>query len=178
MTEAVEYRNIEGFPGYRIGSNGSVWSLWKFNARPSRMGVVWNRLKPQVSNRHGHHRVNLCKDGRRNRMLVHRLVLEAFVGKCPEGMECCHNDGNPANNNVNNLRWDTHRQNLLDRVLHQTDCRGVRSGTAKLTDDIVAEVLTSSRLGASNVELAKRYGVNKTTIRMVVCRKTWKHVLA
>ena len=39
--------------------------------------------------------------------LVHRLVLETFVGAAPAGMEGCHNDGNRFNKRLENLRWDT-----------------------------------------------------------------------
>lgn len=52
--------------------------------------------------------------------LVHRLVLEAFVGPCPEGMEGCHGDGDPTNNSLGNLRWDTATSNQLDKVRHGT----------------------------------------------------------
>jgi hypothetical protein len=49
---------------------------------------------------------------------VHRLVLETFVGPCPDGMECCHNNGDPADNRLENLRWDTLSSNAYDRVEH------------------------------------------------------------
>lgn len=42
------------------------------------------------------------------------LVLEAFVGLCPEGMECCHQDDDRSNNRLENLRWDTHANNVKD----------------------------------------------------------------
>lgn len=64
--------------------------------------------------------VQLSKDARRVRRGVGALVLSAFVGQRPDGMECCHNDGNPANNRVENLRWDTHSANVLDSVQHGT----------------------------------------------------------
>lgn len=47
---------------------------------------------------------------------VHQLVLEAFVGPCPPGMEGCHWDDNKENNALRNLRWDTHSANELDKV--------------------------------------------------------------
>jgi len=50
--------------------------------------------------------------------LVHRLVLEAFAGPCPDGMEACHGDGDPTNNRRLNLRWDTRSSNQLDTVRH------------------------------------------------------------
>lgn len=58
--------------------------------------------------------------GSRN-LLVHRLVLLAFVGPPSIDMQGCHNDGNPANNRLDNLRWDTASANMLDRVTHGTD---------------------------------------------------------
>lgn len=69
----------------------------------------------------GKHRANV-----RNSFLVHRLVLAAFVGPCPSGMEGCHNDGNPLNNSVDNLRWDTHRNNEADKRRHGTNDRSNR----------------------------------------------------
>src|SRR5699024_6464865 len=47
---------------------------------------------------------------------VHRLVLEAFVGPCPDGMEACHWDDDKTNNHVSNLRWATQSDNMHDRV--------------------------------------------------------------
>lgn len=52
----------------------------------------------------------------RRMMQVHRLVLTAFVGPCPDGLECCHWDDNPAHNCLGNLRWDTRSANQVDRI--------------------------------------------------------------
>jgi hypothetical protein len=46
---------------------------------------------------------------------VHQLVLEAFVGPRPSGMEGCHFDGHSRNNRLMNLRWDTPEANRQDR---------------------------------------------------------------
>ena len=63
-------------------------------------------LKPKKAGA-GRLYVSLHKNGKRNNLYVHRLVLITFVGPCPEGMECCHKDDNPLNNRLENLRWDT-----------------------------------------------------------------------
>jgi len=59
VESAVEYRDIPGFPGYRAGDDGSVWSLWKkvFGGYRSPRWVIgdeWKRLKPGVTGRYGH----------------------------------------------------------------------------------------------------------------------------
>lgn len=49
---------------------------------------------------------------------VHRLVLEAFVGECPEGFECDHIDRNRSNNCLQNLRWITIFENRRRATYH------------------------------------------------------------
>jgi hypothetical protein len=48
-------------------------------------------------------------------MKIHRLVLLVFIGECPEGMECDHIDRNKANNHIDNLRWVTKYENMMNR---------------------------------------------------------------
>lgn len=62
----------------------------------------------------------LSKDGKPESKIVHALVMEAFVGPRPEGMEICHNDGDWHNNHLSNLRYDNHRANMMDAVQHNT----------------------------------------------------------
>lgn len=66
----------------------------------------------------GHRSVMLSRGGVQIRFHIHRLVLFAFVGEPEVGMECCHNDGDPANNALTNLRWDTPSANSYDTVRH------------------------------------------------------------
>ena len=76
------------------------------------------KLTPYIGDRSGHLRVDI--DGRKP--YVHRLVAEAFIPSLKEGLEVCHNDGNPANNRVQNLRWDTRSSNVLDLRKIRTSC--------------------------------------------------------
>lgn len=74
-------------------------------------------LKTGTRGPYGHRAVNLCStDCRPRTVAVHRLVLEAFVGPCPPGMECCHNNGVASDNRLCNLRWDTSSENKYDWV--------------------------------------------------------------
>ncbi len=176
--DSVQYREIEGYSGYRIGSDGTVWSRWKRGGEKDRGFVaVWRQLTP-VKIGKGYLAINLSKE-ERNRTLryIHRLVLTAFVGPCPEGMQCCHNDGNRINNRLENLRWDTRKNNEADKVAHGTLAKGEGHGQAKLTAEQVIAIRTAYTIGGiTKSELGARYGVSRSLIRFIVRREIWQHV--
>jgi hypothetical protein len=178
---SVVYKEIPGFPGYRVGSDGSVWSCWKRKSLGRRRGIgrflseEWFPLKPYVDNV-GRPSVVLGAGMARRTMRICRLVLLAFVGPCPEGMEACHDDGNPANNHPGNLRWDTERNNQRDRRRHGTVYEGERQHLAKLTCENVREIRRRRTNGESAPSLAKAFGVSLCTMCRVINGETWKHV--
>lgn len=105
---------------YEVSDAGQVRSLDRLDAQDN---MIRGRiLRPDVRPS-GHLRVTLCRNSRTRRFWVHRLVLNAFVGPISPGLEACHNDGNPKNNRVANLRWDTKSANARDRRKHGTDAR-------------------------------------------------------
>lgn len=116
-----QWRLIAGYEGlYEVSDHGRVRSLDRIDSRGNR---AWGRILRQEVRPTGHLRVTLCSGGTTKRIFVHRLVLTAFIGPLPVGMQACHNDGNPANNVPANLRWDTIVANARDRRLHGTDCQ-------------------------------------------------------
>lgn len=115
---------VPGYRGiYEVSDRGRVRSLDR-DLRDSN-GVTHTlrgRLTRPTPMSSGHLTVDLTYPGKvRKRHLVHRLVLATFVGPAPDGMEGCHNDGNPANNNVGNLRWGSRSSNMYDKRGHGTD---------------------------------------------------------
>jgi hypothetical protein len=168
------FRSIEGFPGYKVGRDGDVQTCWLRAGRHSRLTGTWRPLKP-VARRWGHLKVNLSRGGEKSQRLVHRLVLESFIGPCPSGLVCCHNDGDPANNNLDNLRWDTPQSNADDALRHGTRAVGSRCNS-KLTESDVLEIRRLRAEGVSTAELASRFGVTPETIRCIAQRRTWRHL--
>jgi hypothetical protein len=116
--------------------------------------------------------LNIWKFGQQKIVRPHRLVLEAFVGKCPDGMECCHNDGNHQNNHISNLRWDTPKNNSVDKIRHGTTNRGERCGTAKLTLKQVNAIRKDDRLQRI---IAEEYGVRQSVISRIKNGVLWQH---
>jgi hypothetical protein len=78
-------------------------------------------MKPRARSTYGHLGVTLKRKDQEITMAVHRLVMLAFVGPCPDGLNVCHNDGVATNNVLGNLRYDTPSSNSQDRVRHGND---------------------------------------------------------
>jgi hypothetical protein len=173
----VEHRAIEGWPGYRIGDDGKPQSCWSIGGRRRWLTEQWHDLAPYID-KQGRPKITLHRGHEQKTFSVYRLVLEAFVGPCPPGMESCHDpDPNPANCRLVNLRWDTHTANLEDLERHGRRIRGSRHSLAKLTEAAVIEIRRAYAAGEANqCQLAERHGVRQTSISMILTRTTWRHI--
>ena len=109
-------------------------------------------------------------------MKVHRLVLLAFIGEASS--MCCHEDGNPLNNHLSNLRYGTAQDNADDRSRHgrKVGAVGESNGVAKLTIQKVQVIKSMLAEGLSQRHIAKNFGVCAESIRKIAINQTWKHV--
>ena len=175
----VRYALVAGFPGYAVGTDGSVWS------RRVRGGGIgpWRQLRPRRIGRTRHCYVYLYDGsglrGRRH-VTIHTLVLEAFVGPCPPGMVGRHYpDRDPANNALANLSWGTPSQNVQDSLEHGTHHSGMvhgeRHGQAKLTDAQAREIHALVQKTTVS-EVARRFGVSVSVVHHIATGKRWKHL--
>lgn len=170
------YRDIPGYPGYRAGTDGSIWSNRK--SGPAGGSRKWRKLKPYpASPRAGHLVVTMRPMMKKE--LVHRLVLLTFSGPCPLGMECRHfPDRDPTNNHwPENIRWGTKEENQADRAVHGTSNRGEQCGASILTSEQVTEIRAVPRRGNGwQKALAEKYGVSQMAVSDILRGKTWKHL--
>jgi hypothetical protein len=167
-----DFRPIEGYPGYRLRRNGEVQSRWSRTVHKT-LTETWLPLKLVHCGRYL--TVNLSDGTRKRHRYIHRLVLEAFVGAYPEGMVCCLNDGDPANNCLVNLRWDTYLANEHDKHRHGTWLMGSQIN-AELDEGQVSEIRKLRGEGMTFAKLAALFGVSRQSIMAIVDRKTWRHV--
>src|SRR5688572_6260712 len=108
---------------YEVSSHGRVRSLGRVTIQKNgRIRQLSPRILKPIHFGTGYAKVNLYGRGHNGgaQRLIHHLVLEAFVGPCPEGMECRHVDGSPPNNRLDNLSWGTHVENEADKRRHGT----------------------------------------------------------
>lgn len=158
-------KEIPDFPGYYINTSGRVWSTRSNN---------WLKYKQSE----GHLCVRPTKQGIRYIRKAHRLVLETYVGPRPEGMQCRHINGRQANVDLDNLCWDTSKQNGWDRVQRGSTRRGEQQESAKLTEQDVLSIRAFWRgSGPHNQRnIAKMFGVSRMCINKIINRKTWRHL--
>lgn len=112
----MEWRPVVGFEStYEVSSCGQVRSLDRL-VRQSHPGSTKTRLwkgkqlKQTVAATRGYAQVSLSLDGKAHKVYVHRLVAEAWLTGRNETVN--HKDGNKLNNNVTNLEWVSHSDNL------------------------------------------------------------------
>lgn len=150
-------------------------------------GRVWSKKTKKYLSQHLTHNGYLIVslyDKRQYCYRIHRLVLEAFVGLCPAGMECRHLDGSRANNNLDNICWGTKQENFADMKRHgkTTGAIGEKQGCAKLTEQdvlLIRSVYNKELNGYirwNQRQLAKIFGVSQMAIWCIIKRKTWKHI--
>jgi hypothetical protein len=157
--------SYEGF--YQVSDAGRVRALTGYRA---------GLLKPEIDY-HGYPRVTLWHQGTPERFLVHRLVMIMFVGVAPEGKEVNHRNGKRDDARLENLEYVTKSENNKHAydVLGKKSQKGSTHGRSKLTEEQVKQIRKWATLESQDT-LAKHFGVNVSTISMIINRKTWKHV--
>jgi hypothetical protein len=167
--DAENWKQLPGFEAYEVSDHGNVRRI-----SPGKGTRPMRQLRPCLD--HGGRMVfNARKDGKVKQWKVHRAVMQAFCGDCPEGMEVAHLDGDQTNNRLTNLAYATPVENNSHKVGHGTQPKGVQIWCSKLTEDQVLEIRARSPQ-ISYAKLATEYGVSLMTIAQVITRKTWKHV--
>jgi len=158
------WKDIPEHKGYKASNMGRIKSMLFGRVRV---------LKPRIKS-NGYVTYNL--GGKSRDLGAHRLVLMAFVGMPLKGIQACHNDNNPSNNKLDNLRWDTKSGNMSDKTKHGTH-RNASNAVAKLTESDIVDIL---KLGqSSNMtydEIAFLYKVSQSTIGHIMIGKSWRHV--
>ena len=169
-------RRIPGFPLYSVDAEGSLF------------GQREQLLVPFITNKGYYQYAIRNEDGKMGSIQAQVAVLLAFVGPRPtptgkDFYEASHLDGDPSNNRLENLAWETHQQNM-DRMVTHMAARGGPVNYRRGEDQHLA-VLTAAQVvdirrryldGDSQYTLAKAFNVSRATIAQVVNRRTWRHL--
>jgi hypothetical protein len=108
-------------------------------------------------------------------MGAHRAEWLERRGPIPPGMKVCHHCDNRPCREITHLFLGTNADNLHDMAVKGRSTWGARNNTTKLTTGQVDEIRTAVRAGVYQRDLAKRYGVCKSTIGYIARGETWQH---
>ena len=162
-----QWRAVVGYEGfYEVSNLGRVRSIRSGTALILRAAT--NGYVAACINVHGH----------KEKLLVHRLVLSAFVRPPKPGEVCNHLDFDKTNNRPDNLEWTTPRGNSAHAKAagRMNTPLGERHGMAQLTDDDVRCIRRLCASGSSRYSVARLFSISEGHVGLIVVRKRWAHV--
>ena len=138
--------------------------------------IKGNRRIKSLVNKDGYRTVQLFKNGERYLKLVHKLILETYLGEA-EGRLSNFIDGDKRNIRLSNLEWLSYsdKVTLEYKRGNQKAPRGELQGNSKLKTEEVLAIRDSENI--SKVELASTYNISKATIYDILAGRTWVHLL-
>lgn len=178
-TEQEIWKDVPGYGGhYQASSLGRIRvkertvRKWHKSGKHITQNYKQRILNPTKADKYGHLSVHIGYEGKKITAFVHRLVLFAFVGPAPHGMECCHKNGIAWDNRPSNLRWCTHASNNRDRLKHNRYSIGDEHPMAKFSNNIILDVYKYLKNGGTGVEASELFGISTTHISRI---KNGKH---
>ena len=111
----------------------------------------------------------------RLRIKVHRLILIAFKRHPKKNMLVRHLDGNPANNNLSNLKWGNPIENWIDRKKHGriNPSKGEKNGSARFTNIQITEIKKSTD---SKQDICKKFNISRSYLNRILNNERWRHI--
>jgi hypothetical protein len=173
-TSTERWLPVVGYEGvYAVSDHGRVMRL----AGSER--VKKNRILAARNQSNGYLATTLWLNGNYNQQLIHRLVMQSFVGDCPKGITVNHKDGNKRNNHLSNLEYATQSENnkhafAIGLKISQ-DLSGESNPRAKITQVEVDEIRRlHAQGGISYRALGRQFNVTGEQVSYIVRRISWK----
>jgi hypothetical protein len=112
--------------------------------------------------------------GRYKNVKAHRLAWEIFNGPVPSSLFVLHRCDTRLCVNPDHLFLGSTADNMADKVRKGRQAMGSKNGQSKLTEEQVRHIRELSA-SLQLAELAKKFGVCKTTIYYIVSGQRWSH---
>lgn len=112
---------------------------------------------------------------RQKQWIAHRFAWQFYRGAIPDGMIVCHKCDNRKCINPEHLFLGTTQDNVTDKMNKGrfVPCIGERSGTAKLSELQIKQILADLR---PQTKIAKSFGISQSNVSLIKSRLSWRHV--
>lgn len=170
------WKDIVGYEGlYMVSNLGNIKSLERITPHGHRRRERLLYLIPC-----DYFMVDLCKNNKKTRKSVHRIVAVAFIPNPENKPYINHKDLNKMNNNVSNLEWCTPKENCIHacRNGHKKNQSGEYNSMSKLTKTDVLFIRNLSLEGKTAYKIHKEMYpyLHQQTIYAIIKRRIWKHI--
>lgn len=173
------WRQVPGFEGYEVSDFGNVRSYLARGNHKAKRADYPRTLKTPLNRKGGYRSVQLRNAaGKFEHHYVHRLVLMAFEGPCPEGLEVAHLNGDNQDSRLENLAYVTHQENESHKRQHGTASTGEGNSNAKLQGWQVAEIKYLAAKSVPQAKIAQLFDVSHKHVGDILRGKTWGDVPA
>lgn len=151
------YKNL-----YKVTRDGHIWNI-----------ILDKELK-QSKDSSGYFQVSL----KGKQALVHRLVAESFISNFENKPEVNHKDGIKTNNNVDNLEWVTHSENIQHAYdIGLMNNQGENHPSSKLDNIQVGIIKKLLKLEILKQKyISAFFDVSRSTITDIKKNRTWSHI--
>lgn len=162
MWKPLEF-NGKVFTKYLASDEGQICVRKKWKPNVGRLRLVKQHLHSS-----GYLYVNLRHEGKQYFAYVHRIIGCTFLGEQQEGMEINHKDLNKYNNNISNLEWNTHAENIA-----HAKANGRFEGKAPrtLTDshrEYIKTHYAKGKRGFGTAQIAKKLNITRSSVCYIV----------
>lgn len=179
------WKNIKNYEGYYQASNlGRIRSIDRIiNEKNGKKRMQKGRLLKFSINKKGYFVSAFSKNGNVKSIRVHRIIAETFIMNNKPNLEVNHIDENKLNNEVGNLEWITHIDNIrhgsgikrssISRI-GKANSWGEKTGTSKLSEKMVINIFKDKR---KYLEISKEYNIGIAQISRIKNKKNWIRTL-
>ncbi len=122
-----EWKVVPNYEDYQVSNYGRV----KYALNKSTNANY--RITPGNFKHGGYMGFTVVNNEGKKKTTVHRLVAQAFIPNPENKLYVNHEDGNKQNNNVTNLFWNTHSENM--QHAHDTNLNKTKRQIYQLDDD-------------------------------------------
>ena len=148
------WKTINEYPNYQVSNTGKVKSIERKVKKWNGYRTVRERILNPINNK-GYQQVTLCRDGKIKPMLVHRLVVQAFLPNPYNLPEVNHLDEDKTNNNVENLEWCTREYNN-NYGTHNERIAKSNTNNIKLSKKVLC--IETNTIYHSTIEVERQFG--------------------